>query len=308
LIVHWDDVEPYRAERGPMSATWRNLGRAAGSVGIGVKRIQIDPGKLSTPPHIHGLEEEVFYVLGGSGLLWQDGATCEVGPGDTIVHAGDEAHTLVGGDDGLDVLVFGQRRTPESGYLPRSGNLWVGFWAVRALDHHPWQDEAELGMPDLPPAGERPANVVALADAQSEFDGIVRRLGAGAGARRIGLNYVAAPPGDEGAPPHLHTVEEEFFVVLEGEGVLELWPAPLLAAGGTEREEHPLRPGHVIARPPGTRLAHAFRAGDQGMSYLAFGTREPSDIAFYPRSNKIFFRGAGLIARLEHLDYFDGED
>jgi hypothetical protein len=38
LIVHWDGVERYRAERGPTAATWCDLGRAAGSVGIGVKR------------------------------------------------------------------------------------------------------------------------------------------------------------------------------------------------------------------------------------------------------------------------------
>jgi uncharacterized cupin superfamily protein len=43
------------------------------------------------------------------------------------------------------------------------------------------------------------------------------------------------------------------------------------------------------------------------MTYLAYGTREPNDITYYPRSNKIFFRGVGLIARLENLDYSDGE-
>jgi hypothetical protein len=30
-------------------------------------------------------------------------------------------------------------------------------------------------------------------------------------------------------------------------------------------------------------------------------------MAFYPRSNKIAFRGVGLMARLDHLDYMDGE-
>jgi uncharacterized cupin superfamily protein len=39
--------------------------------------------------------------------------------------------------------------------------------------------------------------------------------------------------------------------------------------------------------------------------YLAYGTRDPNDIAYYPRSNKIFFRGVGLIARLDSLDYDD---
>ena len=44
-----------------------------------------------------------------------------------------------------------------------------------------------------------------------------------------------------------------------------------------------------------------------GVTYLAYGTREPDDIAYYPRSNKVYFRGVGLMTRLEHLDYDDGE-
>ena len=47
--------------------------------------------------------------------------------------------------------------------------------------------------------------------------------------------------------------------------------------------------------------------GDGGVTYLAYGTREPNDIAYYPRSNKVYFRGVGLMTRLEQLDYDDGE-
>jgi uncharacterized cupin superfamily protein len=72
-------------------------------------------------------------------------------------------------------------------------------------------------------------------------------------------------------------------------------------------EEHSIRAGHVISRPPATRVGHSFVAGDDGLTYLVYGTRKPNDIIYYPRSNKIFFRGVGLIARLENLDYFDGE-
>ncbi len=44
-----------------------------------------------------------------------------------------------------------------------------------------------------------------------------------------------------------------------------------------------------------------------GMTFLAYGTRKANDVCYYPRSNKIYFRGLGLIARLEDLDYDDGE-
>ena len=40
---------------------------------------------------------------------------------------------------------------------------------------------------------------------------------------------------------------------------------------------------------------------------LAYGTRRPNDVCYYPRSNKISFRGLGLIARLDDLAYDDGE-
>ena len=58
---------------------------------------------------------------------------------------------------------------------------------------------------------------------------------------------------------------------------------------------------------PATRIAHYFRAEDETYTFLAYGTRKANDISYYPRSNKIHFRGVGLIARLEGLDYFDGE-
>ena len=43
------------------------------------------------------------------------------------------------------------------------------------------------------------------------------------------------------------------------------------------------------------------------MTCLVYGTREPNDICYYPRSNKIGFRGVGVLGRIESLDYWDGE-
>jgi uncharacterized cupin superfamily protein len=63
----------------------------------------------------------------------------------------------------------------------------------------------------------------------------------------------------------------------------------------------------VVARPGGTRISHFFRGGEEGAEMLVYGTRDPNDIAYYPRSNKINFRGVGLIARLDALEYADGE-
>jgi uncharacterized cupin superfamily protein len=55
-------------------------------------------------------------------------------------------------------------------------------------------------------------------------------------------------------------------------------------------------------------VSHVFRAGAAGLTYLAYGMRHPADVCYYPRSGKIAFRGVGVIARIERLDYWDGED
>jgi uncharacterized cupin superfamily protein len=116
-LAHWEDVEPHRPQRRGVGGAWSSLGSAAGSVNVGVSRIQLDPGEISTPAHVHGADEEVFYVLAGSGLSWQDGATYEIRAGDCLVHPPcGKAHTLRAGDDGLDVLAYGTRTRIGGGY------------------------------------------------------------------------------------------------------------------------------------------------------------------------------------------------
>src|SRR4051794_26924486 len=303
VVVHWDDVEGARLEKGPMGATWQRLGDAAGAKGIGVNRVRVEPGRLPTPPHSHGLSEEIYFVLRGSGLLWQDEAVCDVQAGDTIVQIADHfEHTFQGGPDGLDYLVFGTRHPVEYGWLPRSRALRVGYPWVEGRVDDPWDVETEVGELEFAEPGDRPANVVSLEDVPLDEDS-ERPLGGAAGSDRSGLNWIHRPPGRRGCPPHCDSLESEAFVVLEGSGALELIPV----RGGSEPERHELRPGHVFARPPGTRVAHSIVAGDEGIAYLAYGTREPDDIAYSPRSNKVYFRGVGLMTRLERLDYDDGE-
>jgi len=110
--------------------------------------------------------------------------------------------------------------------------------------------------------------------------------------------------GTLSGPPHVHSAEEEIFVVLEGGGTLELTPPGL----GAEPEAQPVRRGSVVARPPGTGVAHAFRAGESGMALIAWGSREPNDICWYPRSRKIYWTGVDVVGRIEQLDYWDGEE
>lgn len=299
MIAHWDEVAKRRSEQDEIGATWTLLGNAAGTRNVGVNRIQIDPARRSTPAHVHQGEEEIFFVLGGSGLSWQDGETFGVGPGDCLVHrAGSAAHTLIAGLDGLDVLVFSTRAPAAATYLPhadavRLGRLWL---RVEPLDERPIEHR---DLP-LPKPSARPESIVNVEDANGEEWRMGNDMGALtkelAGQRSLlaGLNLDVVPPGLLNTAPHCHSAEEEVFVVLEGDGTLLLGD-----------EEHPVRRGHVVARPPGTRVAHAFRAGDDGISVLCYGTREPNDITYYPRSGVVALRGIGVLGRIERVSRDD---
>ncbi len=309
-ITHFEEARQREVEIGHLRARWTFLGEAAGSVGVGVRRIEMLPGGWSTPAHDHGRAEEIFYVLAGRGLCWQNDQTTEVGAGDCIVHRpGRGAHTLHA-LDALDVLAFGPRAADESPHFTRLGMSLVGSHAVETVPapvggaRLQFAREAELGAPDLPDEpGPRPPNIVNLDSVEAdrlERPRVVRtrrNLGRAVGSVTTGLQHVEVAPGKESSAQHCHSAEEEIFVILAGESALVLGDA-----------ETPVRPGHVVARPSGTGVAHVFRAGDGGLSYLAYGTRDSADVCFYPRSNKLSFRGVGLICRVEQLGYWDGED
>jgi uncharacterized cupin superfamily protein len=299
-------IKPRTVDVGHLRGDWTFLGPAIGCRDVGVRRIQVEPGFFSTPLHVHAHDEETFFVLAGSGVSLQDDRAHEVRAGDCIVHGeAGEAHTLRAGDDGLDVLAFGVSREVSSGArLPRVGMTWSArSWFETGAGKSPFEREAELGPPDVPPPSERPSSIVNLDEAEAHeserknHSGTWRSLAKQAGAKRTGLNHIALAPGQMGAPPHCHASEEEVFVVLEGDGTLLLGDDP-----------HPVKPLDIVARPAGTGVAHSFTAGENGLTFLAYGPWKPDEIVYYPRSNKIAFFGVGIITRVEKLDYWDGEE
>ncbi len=310
-LTHFDEAPEREYSVGHIRGRWTLLGEGGGSVGVGVRRIQLPPGGWSTPAHDHGRSEEIFYVLGGEGVSWQRGSAAAIGTGDCILYRprGGE-HTLHAGAAGLDVLTFGTREFDEAIRFPQLGLSVVGGRAVASEGGPPdgtpvqFVREAEHGPPPLAPEpGTRPRTIVNVADIEPDW---VRRprvargrrdMGRALGSLRTGLGHVTVPAGRLASPQHCHSVQEEIFVVLAGEGTLLL-----------DDEQTRVRAGHVICRPPGTGVSHALRAEAGDLTLLAYGTRETSDVCFYPRSGKISFAGLGVICRLERLDYWDGED
>jgi uncharacterized cupin superfamily protein len=308
-VSHWDDFEREVRDVGEMRASFRELGDAAGATVVGVSRIDVEPGCRAGPVHQHGSEEEIFFVLEGSGLAWIDGAVHEIGPGDTIVYlAGGPGHTIIAGPGGLSVLAFGENHDPPLVRLPRAGMVRRGGLWLEASKDDPLEREAAAGPLELPDRTPRPACMVALHDVEAEeeekgeYHVRERDMATAAGSVRTGLRHSVILAGRWSCPPHWHAAEHELFVVLEGDGNLLLYDnrAQLL-------EEHALRPGSCVARPgPGRTLAHALRAGAGGMTYLAYGMRVKNEVVYFPRSRKAWL--GSVLVRVDLADdYWEGE-
>jgi uncharacterized cupin superfamily protein len=240
-----------------------DLAQAAGAVAVSLRRFDLAPGEQRELPLRR--TEDVLFVVAGSG----DGLRTH----DCVVYGmPHDSATLRAGDDGLSVLLFA---TP--------------------VEPPPFHSGAS--------ATPRTINV---ADADSAYEGEAGRwvqLARQAGVQHAGVNYGRLEPGNDGAPPHCHSADEELFVVLGGSGTLELG-----VGQDGEVTRHELRRGHVVSRTPGSGVAHSFRAGDEGLRYLAYGPHDPNDIAYFPRSKKVYIRGVELIARIETLGYWVDEE
>ena len=288
--VHRADIPVHAVSEGDIVFARQRVGVAAGSARIGASLYVVPAGARQMPVHVHGDEEEIFYVLSGGGLSWQRDGACTVAAGDAIVQAPrGQPHTFLAGDDGLELLAFASGTDTSITYLPRAQTMWCGPRWVPADGPHPFRAEGQAGPLERPQAGERPANVIGLAAVEPETrpGAQTRRLGQAAGAVKAGLNHVRLQPGAGGAPLHCHALEEELFYVLDGAGVLRL--------GG---DQHTLRAGDVCARPPGTAVAHSLTAGDSGLTYLVYGTRVPGDSVFYPELGQVRLRGLGVTLEL----------
>jgi len=267
----------------------------------------------STPAHIESAEEEIFYVLGGFGHSWQqrgaDGVVRmhDVSEGDVVVHlAGGERHTFRAGAGGLDVVAFGNHVPTQFAYLPRAHVGWIGgTWTNAGDGEWPWAREAAAGPPEIVEATDRPPNIKREEDVQPVWEGAVFPLASAAGSQQSGLNLVKLPPGGEGAPPHCHSMEDEFFVVLAGDGTLHVEPTPAKAEFGVDAESHAVGPGYVASFPAGNNLCHWFTAGESGLTYLAYGTRHQNDVIYYSRRNALFFKGVGVMIPAEHIGFLE---
>jgi mannose-6-phosphate isomerase-like protein (cupin superfamily) len=89
---------------------WRDLDAEATGVGL----IKIKPRMRSPFAHRHGMAEEIYVVLSGSGKARLDDETCEITEMDAIRIAPSVVRSLEAGEDGLEVLAFGPRHEDDA--------------------------------------------------------------------------------------------------------------------------------------------------------------------------------------------------
>ena len=133
-------------------------------------------------------------------------------------------------------------------------------------------------------------------------------LAARLGLTQLGAAYSEVPPGKSGCPFHVHHVEDEMFVILEGEGTYRFGS-----------NSYPVKAGDVLGAPRGgPEYAHKLtNTGTGPLKYLSISTNADTEICEYPDSGKFqaSTRTPGAAASRfkimgrtgENLDYWEGE-
>jgi uncharacterized cupin superfamily protein len=124
----------------------------------------------------------------------------------------------------------------------------------------------------------RPPQFAPQGAAAERFDVRTGQIARQIGAKKLGYNLTAVPPGKRAYPFHNHRQNEEMFHVLEGRGEVRIGA-----------ETFPIRAGDFIACPPGgPELAHQIvNTGERELKYLAVSTLQYPEVCEYPDSGKI---------------------
>jgi uncharacterized cupin superfamily protein len=147
----------------------------------------------------------------------------------------------------------------------------------------------------------RPPQYAPTGRAAERYEARVAMIAPKIGAKKLGYNLTAVPPGKRAYPFHSHRVQEEMFYVIEGTGEVRIG-----------NETFPIRAGDIIACPTGgPETAHQIvNTGKTELRYLAVSTKEGTEICEYPDTGKIAGFGEGLRFVMrgdQQVGYWEGE-
>jgi uncharacterized cupin superfamily protein len=112
-----------------------------------------------------------------------------------------------------------------------------------------------------------------------EIAGTRRRLGAAAGAKRLGVALIEIDPGKRFAPPHSHADEDEIFLVLAGSGLIYLGSSP------GDARTYAVGIDDVLWHPASGE-AHTLIAGENGLTVLVVDDGSSTRATFLPRTRQ----------------------
>ena len=92
---------------------------------LGISHFRFAPGFRAKDGHRHGVQEEAYVVLGGSGRIRLDDEVLELSKWDVVRVAPSVVRGFEAGDDGLELLAVGGTK-PESG----DGELVADRWPL----------------------------------------------------------------------------------------------------------------------------------------------------------------------------------
>ena len=108
-----------------------------------------------------------------------------------------------------------------------------------------------------------------------------RRLGAAAGAKRLGVAITAIDPGKRSTPPHSHADEDEIFLVLAGSGLS--WQS----SGSRDVRTYALGVDDLLWHPANGD-AHTLIAGPEGLTVLVIAEGSRTNITWLPRTRQFW--------------------
>ena len=117
-------------------------------------------------------------------------------------------------------------------------------------------------------------------DPNFESDLKTKYLGALAGSEKLYVNIDFVKPGAKSVKYHSHSLQEEFFLILEGKGTVRI-----------NNEEFTMKKGDFFAKPAGKEIAHQFiNDSNERLKILDCGVKDKNDIITYPNENVIYVK------------------
>lgn len=114
-------------------------------------------------------------------------------------------------------------------------------------------------------------------------------IGDAVGSEMIYVNIDYVKPGAESVKYHSHSKQEEFYLIMSGQGIFRI-----------DNKEILIKTGDVISIPAGKDNGHQFiNNSSEILQILDIGTREKDDIVTYPDENVVLIKNKGLVFNIE---------